>query len=138
MQGVLIKGIGKLTAINPMEFDNMHLPLKNNSDNTWSEFSLDITEMTKREFQRSLRDKTYEFIIGCNGHAMYVEKINSDGDLLYCINSAGEHGDQFNKPRPRIPTEDLDDEGVFAIKLVQRDGIVYNTFVMINNLLFTQ
>ena len=120
---MLVNKIDTFATTNPMDFHNIHLKLQNESDHTWSEFTLNITEMTKRRFQNSLRDKTYEFIIGVDQHALYVEKVNTDGDLIYCINSAGEHGDPMNKPRPRIPTDVVEDGDIWAVKLIQRSGM---------------
>ena len=74
--------------------------------------------MPKNLFKKSLADKTNEYLVGHDKHMLYVEKIEKGGQILLCMNSAGD-GDPLNQPRPRKDLDLIDDKDIafFAIKL---------------------
>ena len=82
--------LGKTDESNPTEFNDFELNFQNMVDSKWSKFTLTVEHMDEATFLASLKDKTKEFIVGVNGHMLYVEKVEDNGKTLVCLNSHGE------------------------------------------------
>ena len=79
-----------LEMINPTDLNNKKLKLQNMVDKKWSEFLLTVEELDEKYFLSSLVDKSKEFVLGIEGHLLYIEHIEDDGKTLCCINSYGD------------------------------------------------
>ena len=52
--------------------------------------------------------------MGYQGHCLYVERVERDGEELHCLNSWGDK----NAPNPIIPTERVSDNHIFSVELL--------------------
>ena len=103
-----------LSSINPCQLNGRYLKIKDEETQKWSEFLLEIIAMTKAEFGVTWNCKSKEFLVGYQGHCLYVEEIDLDGKRLLCLNSWGDKRD----PRPTLLTESLEDYMLFSVELV--------------------
>merc|ERR1711892_894245 len=115
--GVLVGTSGNLMKCNPTKLDGKKINLLDKKNSKWSEFVLAITEMTKDEFLRTCTDQTKEYLVGKDNHMLYVEKVEKGGQMLLCMNSGGENS-MLNRPRPRVFTQSVEDNHIFAIELL--------------------
>ena len=80
-----------LADINPTYLNGRKLRIQNEENKNWTEFTMKVQALTKKEFHSTWRNSKKEYLVGYQGHCLYVERVEKDGEELHCLNS---HGDK--------------------------------------------
>jgi len=75
---------------------------------------MEVKELTKKEFLSTWHNSKKEYLVGYQGHCLYVERVKRDGGELHCLNSWGDK----NNPSPIIPTQRVTDNHIFSMELL--------------------
>ena len=84
----------KLSAINPTYLDGRNLKIQNDRKSTgiwnllgfgtkkqenheWTEFVMEVKELTKQEFLSTWHNSKKEYLVGYQGHCLYVERVEN-------------------------------------------------------------
>ena len=82
-----------VAAINPTYLHGRNLRIQNEENHKWTEFSMEVQALTKKEFLSTWSNSKKEYLVGYQRHCLYVERMEKDGKELCCLNSWGDKND---------------------------------------------